>query len=142
VHVDSGTYAENVTVPESVSIVGPNSGIDPNTCTRVAEAIVVPAVADIESGDGGTGDTNGTIFRLGDPSNPTNPITVTISGLTIDGHNSALPILQGRLLNGVYVYAGAGITNSVGSYDANPGVTATKMIVTDNISGISIATVF
>ena len=60
-------------------------------------------MADIETGDGGTGDTNGTIFRLGNTANPSNAVTVTINGLTIDGNNAALPIASGRLLNGVYV---------------------------------------
>ncbi len=135
VYVLPGTYAENVVVPKSLSILGPNATIDPNNplTPRNTEAIVVPAVADIETGDGGTGDTNGTIFRLGDPNNPTNPITVTIEGLTIDGNNAALPTSEGRLLNGVYVDTGAGIINSTGSYDQNPGGTKTTMIIENNI---------
>ncbi|MGA2439639.1 MAG: right-handed parallel beta-helix repeat-containing protein [Tepidisphaeraceae bacterium] len=133
VEVDAGTYAENVDVIQSLTILGPNANIDPNTGTRVAEAIVVPAVADIETGDGGAGDTNGTIFRLGDPTHPTNPITVTINGLTIDGNSPLLPTSEGRSLNGVYVDTGAGIDNSVGSYDQNPGGMATTMIVQYNI---------
>ena len=133
VYVAAGTYAENIDVTQSVTILGPNANIDPNSGSRVAEAIVVPAVADIETGDGGTGDTNGTIFRLGDPAHPSNPITVTINGLTIDGNNAALPTSEGRSLNGVYVDTGAGIDNSVGSYDLNPGGMATKMIVKYNV---------
>ena len=40
----AGTYAENVLVNKSVTLLGPNAGINPNTGSRVAEAIVMPAV--------------------------------------------------------------------------------------------------
>jgi hypothetical protein len=57
-------------------------------------------------------------------------IDVTISGLTIDGHNSALT--GGRTLNGVEIHTGAGIVNSIGSFDSNPGAYDTRLIVTNN----------
>ena len=109
---NAGTYAENVVVTKSMSILGPNANIDPNTGTRVPEAIVVPAAADIEPGDGGTGDTNGTIFRLGDPANPNNHITVTINGLTIDGNNPSLPTSEAGCSTAC-MWIRRGIDNSV-----------------------------
>ncbi|HRP89255.1 MAG TPA: right-handed parallel beta-helix repeat-containing protein [Edaphocola sp.] len=74
IQVGAGTYAENVVVGKSVSILGPNATIDPCTGTRGAEAIVVPSTSAISSGE---------IFHVA-ASN------VTISGFTIDGDNTAL----------------------------------------------------
>jgi hypothetical protein len=74
------------------------------------------------------GSTSGTIFRLGTAAGH---IDVTIKGLTIDGHNAALA--GGRTLNGVSVNTGAGIINSIGSFDANPGGYDVTMIVQNNI---------
>jgi hypothetical protein len=72
--VSAGTYIENVIVDKSLTINGPNAAINPCSGTRVAEAIVVPAVAAISSGE---------IFHVA-ASN------VTISGFTIDGDNPSL----------------------------------------------------
>ncbi|MBK9321067.1 MAG: T9SS type A sorting domain-containing protein [Bacteroidetes bacterium] len=72
--VSAGTYAENVIVNKSLSILGPNAAIDACSGSRVAEAIVVSAVADIDFAE---------IFHVA-ASN------VTISGFTIDGDNTAL----------------------------------------------------
>ncbi len=74
IFVEAGTYAEDIIVSKSLSILGPNSAINPCSGTRVAEAIVVPATAAINSGE---------IFHVA-ASN------VTISGFTIDGDNLAL----------------------------------------------------
>ncbi|HNM24471.1 MAG TPA: right-handed parallel beta-helix repeat-containing protein, partial [Saprospiraceae bacterium] len=105
--LEAGTYVENVNITKSLTILGPNAGIDPNTGTRVAEAIVRPASVQTSL----QGSTSGTIFRLGTTSH----IDVTIDGLTIDGNNPALS--GGRTLNGVQVHTGAGIVNSIGSFD-------------------------
>ena len=40
ISVDAGTYAENVIVNKSLTILGPNNLISPNTGVRVAEAII------------------------------------------------------------------------------------------------------
>jgi hypothetical protein len=124
VYVEAGTYAENVQVTKSATLLGPNAGIDPNTATRVAEAIVEPAVTATSL----QGSTSGTIFRVGSPSGH---VAVTISGFTIDGNNPNLT--GGRVLNGVMIDTGAGIVNSVGSFDANPGAYDATMTVQDNI---------
>ena len=139
VYVLAGMYAENDVVTKSVSILGPNAGLDGTSAMRGAEAIVVPAVADIEPGDGGSGDSNGTIIRVGDTSNFSNPITGHhINGLEINGDNPNLPLGEGRqLLNGKYTFTGAGITNIQpgSSYDASPGTAgmAATMIIEDNV---------
>jgi len=75
--VAPGTYAENIIVNKSVEIRGPNYLIDPCSGTRVAEAIVVPAVSDID------GNAEYSIFDV-QASN------VKIVGLTIDGDNPSL----------------------------------------------------
>ncbi|MBK7375304.1 MAG: hypothetical protein IPJ02_07055 [Chitinophagaceae bacterium] len=48
--VCAGTYAENIVVNKPLDIRGPNYTINPNTGTRVAEAIIMPAVNDPENG--------------------------------------------------------------------------------------------
>ena len=41
IHVAAGTYAETLTVDKQVTLLGPNSEINPNTGTRGAEAVIV-----------------------------------------------------------------------------------------------------
>lgn len=41
--VSAGTYAEDLEIGKSVTLLGPNAAISPNTGTRVAEAIIAPA---------------------------------------------------------------------------------------------------
>jgi hypothetical protein len=58
-------------------------------------------------------------------------INVTIKCFTIDCNN---PLLTGgRMLNGVEVHTGAGIINSIGSFDVNPGAHDVTMVVQNNI---------
>ncbi|MEO7311487.1 MAG: hypothetical protein ABIX01_13880, partial [Chitinophagaceae bacterium] len=71
--VCAGTYAENVVVSKELDIRGPNYTAT-GCSTRVAEAIVVPAVSAVSSGE---------IFHVA-ASN------VSISGFTIDGDNTSL----------------------------------------------------
>jgi hypothetical protein len=40
--VAAGTYNETLTVGKSLTILGPNATISPNTGSRVAEAILMP----------------------------------------------------------------------------------------------------
>ncbi len=42
IHVDAGTYIEWVVINKSLTILGPNAGVDPNTETRGLEAIILP----------------------------------------------------------------------------------------------------
>ena len=128
-NVEAGTYTENVTVNKSLTLRGSNAGIDPNTGTRVAETIVEPGVTETSL----QGSTSGTIFRVGSASGHVN---VTIDGFTIDGHNPGLT--GGRVLNGVMIDTGAGIINSTGSFDTNPGAFDATMIVISGIVGSGI----
>jgi len=63
VNVAAGTYTENIGIAKAVTLRGPNAGIDPNTGTRVAEAL-------IRSSDL-------TLYA----------IMITSSGVTVDGFN-------------------------------------------------------
>jgi len=93
IQVAAGTYAENVIVNKSLTILGPNANIDPCSGSRNPEAIVVPAISVIASGE---------IFHVA-ASN------VTISGFTIDGDNTTLT--SGYLgTNGADIDAAEGIT--------------------------------
>ena len=122
--VYAGTYAENVLVNKSATLSGPNAAIDPNTGSRVAEAIVRPAVTQTSI----QGSTSGTVFRVGTNSGH---IDVTIKGFTIDGHNASLT--SGRTLNGVEVHTGAGIITSTGSFDDETSGYDTTLVATHNI---------
>jgi hypothetical protein len=91
--VCAGTYAEDIIVSKSVTILGPNANIEPCAGTRVLEAIVVPKTKAIASGE---------IFHVA-ASN------VTIKGFTIDGDN---PLLNSGFssTNGADIDAAEGIT--------------------------------
>lgn len=118
--VRAGTFAENVRIDKSLSLLGPNAGIDPNTGVRNPETILVPSVTETSL----QGSTSGTIIRVG---NAGGYVDVTINGLMLDGHNPALT--GGRTLNGVEIHTGAGIVNSMGSFDSNPGGFDARMTV-------------
>ena len=124
INVDAGTYVENVTVTKSLTILGPNATIDPCTGVRTGEAIVKPAVIELES----TPSTSGAIFRVGTNAGH---INVTIKGFTIDGSNPALG--AGRSLNGVDVHTGAGIISSTGSFDLETTGYDVTLTVQNNI---------
>lgn len=124
INVASGTFVGNLIVDKSLNLVGPNAAIDPNTGTRVGEAILLPGVTETSV----QGSTSGVIVRVGTGSGH---VDVTVSGFTIDGHNAALS--GGRTLNGVEVNTGAGIANSIGSFDTNPGGYDATLNVQNNI---------
>ena len=44
VYVAAGTYVEDPVIDKAVTLLGPNAGINPNTGTRVAEAVILPAI--------------------------------------------------------------------------------------------------
>ncbi|MBK6929495.1 MAG: T9SS type A sorting domain-containing protein [Saprospirales bacterium] len=74
--VNAGTYAEDITVNKSLTILGPNAAIDPCSGSRVAEAVVVPKTKDI----GAT-----VLFYIA-----ANTDNVSIKGFTLNGDNTAL----------------------------------------------------
>ena len=94
VNVAAGTYVENVLVNKSVTLLGPNANVNPNTGVRGPEAIVVPATTDTAAGN---------VFAV-------TASDVTIKGFTIDGDNSSLT--GGVVLNGVDVDAANGVSNA------------------------------
>ncbi len=91
--VSPGTYPENVIVSKSLTILGPNAVINACSGTRVTEAVVVPALAAISSGE---------IFHIA-ASN------VTISGFTINGDNTAITSGYSST-NGADIDAAEGVT--------------------------------
>ncbi|SOE22909.1 Right handed beta helix region [Spirosomataceae bacterium TFI 002] len=66
---DAGMYIENLTMSKSITLLGANNSISPNTGTRVSETIIMPS-----AGAAITGTTSG--------------ITVTVKGFTFDQANS------------------------------------------------------
>ncbi|MFM7297954.1 MAG: lamin tail domain-containing protein, partial [Planctomycetota bacterium] len=72
--VAAGTYAENVTINKAVVVSGPNWNVSPNSGTRAAEAIFVPATTDTSTG---------AVITITSSN-------VTFEGFTVDGDNTAL----------------------------------------------------
>ncbi|HTB85104.1 MAG TPA: immunoglobulin domain-containing protein [Candidatus Sulfotelmatobacter sp.] len=80
VNIAAGTYTEEVTINQPLSLLGPNAGINPNTGMRAAEAVILPDASDPE---------------IYDDVSVVNAITinannVSIKGLTLDGYNPGL----------------------------------------------------
>src|SRR5262249_34883566 len=120
VYVLPGTYAENVIVDKSVSLLGPNQGTSGNG-SRSAEAIVEPSAAS---------DFNISSIFVVQASN------VTINGFTIQGSNSSLSSGGFVLTSGTRVYAAAGVSNSTNINTGGPGGPTTNisnLVVRDNI---------
>jgi len=95
ISVPAGTYIEDITISKSLTLLGPNSAINPNTGTRVAEAILSPA----SSGTDPLGTCIVTVYLA--KSN------TTIKGFTVDGNNTTST--SGVLVNGVDVDACEGV---------------------------------
>jgi hypothetical protein len=98
--VDAGTYNESVTVNKSVTLLGANAGVNPNTGTRGAETIVEP-------GPNSSFDTSSVILVTAS--------NVTIDGFTVQGSIASPPAGQSAaftLTSGTTVYAAVGISNS------------------------------
>ncbi|MFM7823381.1 MAG: DUF1565 domain-containing protein, partial [Bacteroidota bacterium] len=74
IKVDAGTYAENITINKALNVLGSNEAVSPNTGTRVAEAIIVPASTNTSTGAVVTITNSNVQFR----------------GFTVDGDNTTL----------------------------------------------------
>jgi parallel beta-helix repeat protein len=74
VNVAAGSYAGAVTVSRAMTVNGPNAAISPNSGVRVAEAILVPAA---------TNTNTGAVVTISSSN-------VTFAGFTVDGDNAAL----------------------------------------------------
>ncbi|MDQ3129812.1 MAG: hypothetical protein M3Q99_03490, partial [Acidobacteriota bacterium] len=121
IRVCPGTYAENITVNKQLTILGPNSNVDPNTGVRGAEAIIVPTSSDPLNPAFG-GPTVVTFVADG----------ITFKGFTVDGDNTTLT--SGVAFNGADVDAEFGI---YGTETANPDAVITNNIV-KNIGEIAV----
>ena len=90
VYVAAGTYVEDPVIDKAVTLLGPNAAINPNTGTRVAEAVILPA------------------YSAPDPAVCEVMVyievsDVTIKGFTFDGDNPALT--SGVMIDGADVDA-------------------------------------
>jgi hypothetical protein len=112
IHIQAGTYVGSPSVDKSVTLMGPNVGIDPNVGPRVPEAVLLPDVSDP------------------DPDVAPYPVllyvsvgSVTIDGLTMDGDNPALTSPDNA--NGANIDAEEGIV----SYEGVGNITVRNNIV-------------
>lgn len=111
IQVPDGTYIEELTISKPLTLLGPNASINPNTGTRAAEAVILPA----QSGP----DPFGTcVVQAYIEAN-----NVTIKGFTFDGNNPSLT--SGTLVNGVDVDACEGLA----SYEGIGGLVVENNIV-------------
>ena len=94
INVGPGLYRENVVLDKPVTVACPNAGRNPNTMSRLPEAVFVPEVNNTATGD--------VFYVIADG--------VTIDGCTIDGDNPSLG--GGASLNGVDCNALSGVSNS------------------------------
>lgn len=109
VNVAAGTYTEEVTIGQPMSLLGPNATNNPNTGPRVPEAIIQPDTSDPNPND------NNDVVMVYVSSDQ-----VTIEGFTIDGSNPALTGATNAVLvgtNEVNVAEGIASYEGVGDID-------------------------
>ncbi|PWJ59373.1 putative secreted protein (Por secretion system target) [Dyadobacter jejuensis] len=119
IHIDAGTYVEDVVIDKALKLFGANKDINPISGVRLAETILMPATND---------PVDGSILSIQGALDG-----VRIEGLTLNGDNTALA--GGESINGIDVNVGQSIT----AYD---GVSNTLIrhnrIKNLNYAGISI----
>lgn len=130
IQICAGTYAENLVVDESVELRGPNYGINPNTGTRVAEAIITPdASTNLPNPEGDfsaviTIDAEDVVIDglrvTGDNGLPANYVGLNIqAGVGIRGNESGLNVTNNILDRftaiGIWTARSLGDVNSLGS---------------------------
>ncbi|HUA66666.1 MAG TPA: immunoglobulin domain-containing protein, partial [Alphaproteobacteria bacterium] len=79
VNVAAGTYTEEVTIAEPMTLLGPNATNNPNTSTRATEAVIEPDISDPNIYD-----QNAVEMISLETSN------IVIKGFTVDGYNPDL----------------------------------------------------
>jgi parallel beta-helix repeat protein len=103
IEVCAGIYAEDIVIDKAIDLRGPNYNISPNTESRVAEAIIVPADvwnADPDNNSGGKREWNWwAIVSF-------NADGIKMNGFKISGDN---PLLDGYDYAGMDVEAGIGV---------------------------------
>jgi hypothetical protein len=119
--VDAGTYEESLSFTKSLTVLGPNEAISPNTGVRVGEAIIQPL--------------NGTAVTGNAAS-----ITVVMKGFTFDqtnstGSNSHFVYQTGKA-NTTWTFENSIFQNSDGSSTSGnryiTGSTGVDLTLTDN----------
>ena len=118
VNVAAGSYAEGLYdyavglyIEKPLSLVGPNANINPNTGSRVEEAVITSPFSD------GANIYLDLVYLYSDG--------VVIKGFTFDGANSALPDGDGKVVGGVSVHA----YDAIASYEGVGAITLANNIV-------------
>jgi uncharacterized delta-60 repeat protein len=129
VEVDAGTYAENVTINRSMTLLGAQTNADANT--RVTAFTGGKADGSVESIiTAPTVDPGASAVAPFDDLISVTADNVTINGFTLDGNNAALDQTNATLVNGVAADARRGIDNIDAS--GNP-ITISGLTVENNI---------
>lgn len=118
IRVCPGTYTENVNVNKQLMILGPNAAIDPNTGTRVEEAIVRTAISNPVDATNCAFITDSAIVTL-------SVAGITFNGFTLDGDNPNL--------TSTFNFNGANIDAYSGVYSTPAVAENANQTVTNNI---------
>lgn len=140
VWVGAGTYAENPSITKSVTLMGPNANVDPNTGTRVAEAIINGSNGFTISPLADNIAINGFTVYANNATSTTSPEAIhsTITtGVDVSGLNISYDIISGGVMAITIENSGNGINImhnrlSGDSYDILFGVNTYTNVKIDN----------